>query len=105
MWFENSVYPLFDKQGSVAKLAIWSRDITARKHDEQDRQHLIERLQNYISKIKTLSGLIPICTSCKRVKNNEGVWGQIEVYISENSDAEFSHGLCPDCAKKIYPGY
>jgi PAS domain S-box-containing protein len=105
VWLENFIYPIFIKNASAAMFAIFSRDITAHKHYEQDRENLIERLQDYISKIKTLSGLIPICSSCKRVRGDDGYWGQLEVYISEHSDAEFSHGLCPECAKKIYPDY
>ncbi len=105
VWLENFIYPIFSKNAPATMFAILSRDITARKHYEQDRENLIERLQDYISKIKTLSGLIPICSSCKKVRGDDGYWGQLEIYISEHSDAEFSHGLCPECAKKIYPGY
>lgn len=104
VWLENFIYPIFT-QNAVTMLAIFSRNITARKHNEQDRENLIERLQDYIAKTKSLRGLIPICSSCKRVKGDDGYWGQLEVYISEHSDAEFSHGLCPECAKKIYPDY
>jgi len=105
VWLENIIYPIFSKNAPTTMLAIFSRDITARKHYVQERENLIERLQDYVSKIKTLSGLIPICSSCKRVRGDDGYWGQLEVYISDHSDAEFSHGLCPECAKKIYPGY
>jgi len=105
LWLENAVYPILDQSGSVAMLAISSRNITERKYSEQERENLIDRLQEYIGKIKTLSGLIPICSSCKRVRGDQGYWSQLEVYISEHSDAEFSHGLCPECAKKLYPDY
>jgi hypothetical protein len=54
-------------------------------------------------RIKTLSGLLPICASCKKIRNDEGYWEQIEGYIGDHSDAEFSHGLCPECAQKLYP--
>jgi PAS domain S-box-containing protein len=105
VWLENVIYPILEEKGSLTMLAICSRNITDRKYSEQERENLIERLQEYITKVKTLSGLIPICSSCKRVRNDEGFWSQMEIYISEHSDAEFSHGICPECAKKLYPDY
>jgi CheY-like chemotaxis protein len=62
-------------------------------------------LQEALAKIKTLSGFIPICASCKKIREDSGYWKQLEAYITEHSDAEFSHGLCPDCMKKLYPDY
>ncbi len=60
-------------------------------------------LQNALKEIRTLSGFIPICASCKKVRDDKGFWNQVEIYIQERSDAQFSHGICPDCADKIYP--
>jgi uncharacterized small protein (DUF1192 family) len=60
------------------------------------------RLEALLSKVKTLRGLIPICANCKKIRNDKGYWSQIEAYISEHSDANFSHGICPECAKEIY---
>jgi hypothetical protein len=60
-------------------------------------------LQEALIKVKTLSGLLPICASCKKIRDDQGYWLQVEVYIREHSDAEFSHGLCPDCARELYP--
>lgn len=105
IWLENFIYPISNKHGNVTMLAICSRNITERKLSEQEREKLIERLQEYIGQIRTLGGLIPICSSCKRVRGDEGYWSQLEVFISEHFDMEFSHGLCPECAKKLYPGY
>jgi len=62
-----------------------------------------KELQDSLAKVKTLSGLLPICASCKKIRNDQGYWSQIEVYIRDHSEAEFSHGLCPDCVKKLYP--
>jgi hypothetical protein len=59
-------------------------------------------LESALQKVKTLSGLLPICASCKKIRDDKGYWNQIEAYIQDHSEAEFSHGLCPDCAKKIY---
>jgi hypothetical protein len=64
---------------------------------------LIDRLQESLAEIKTLSGLLPICASCKNIRDDKGYWNEIEVYISRHSEAQFSHSICPECAKKLYP--
>jgi hypothetical protein len=71
----------------------------------QERKKLIIELQDSIAAVKILRGLLPICASCKKVRDDKGYWSQIEQYITEHSEAVFSHGLCPDCAEKIYPDY
>ncbi len=73
-------------------------------HNEE-RDKLIAELQEALAEIKTLRGLIPICSACKRIRTDQGDWTQIELYIQAHSEAEFSHGLCPDCAKKLYPDF
>jgi PAS domain S-box-containing protein len=80
-------------------------DITERKQIEEERQRLISELQEALSKVKTLSGLLPICASCKKIRDDKGYWKQLETFISEHSEAEFSHGICPECAAKLYPDY
>jgi CheY-like chemotaxis protein len=62
-----------------------------------------EELRKALAKIKTLSGLLPICASCKKIRDDHGYWTQLESYISEHSEAEFTHGCCPECMKKLYP--
>jgi GAF domain-containing protein len=76
-----------------------------RKKAETEREKVIEELQKALSKIKTLSGFLPICSACKKIRDDQGYWQQIESYIRDHSEAEFSHGICPDCAKKLYPQY
>jgi len=66
-------------------------------------RRLNAELQDALAQVKTLSGLLPICSSCKKIRDDEGYWTQLEAYIQEHSDILFSHGLCPDCAKKLYP--
>jgi len=78
-------------------------DITERKQAEEERERLIGELQEALAKVKTLSGLLPICASCKRIRDDQGYWQQIEAYIRNHSEAEFSHSVCPECAKKLYP--
>jgi PAS domain S-box-containing protein len=78
-------------------------DISERKLAEQERDQLIIDHLDALSRIKTLSGLLPICASCKKIRDDKGYWKQIESFISEHSDALFTHGICPDCAKEYYP--
>lgn len=70
---------------------------------EQEKSKLIDDLQKALSTIKTLQGILPICSSCKKIRNDDGLWTQLETYIRDHSEAEFSHGLCSDCATKLYP--
>ena len=58
-----------------------------------------------LSEVKTLSGLLPICSSCKKIRDDNGYWNQIEIYIREHSKADFTHSVCPECAKKLYPEF
>ncbi|MCX5814662.1 MAG: hypothetical protein NTX75_00255, partial [Proteobacteria bacterium] len=76
-----------------------------RKRAEEERERLILELREALSKVKTLSGLLPICASCKKIRNDKGYWEQMEIYIRDHSEAEFSHGICPECAAKLYPEY
>lgn len=78
-------------------------DITRRKEVEADREKLVSKLQDALNKIKTLKGIIPICAACKKIRDDKGYWNQIESYIKEHSEADFSHGICPECAEKLYP--
>src|SRR6185503_10306114 len=77
----------------------------ARFDDLMALRRLNEELQAALAKVKILSGLLPICASCKKIRDDGGYWQQVEVYISEHSEAEFTHGLCPDCLLKLYPDF
>jgi CheY-like chemotaxis protein len=72
---------------------------------EDEKERLIKDLQTALSKVKELSGLIPICASCKKIRDGKGDWNQIETYIHDHSEADFTHSVCPDCSKKLYPDY
>ena len=78
-------------------------DITHRKRIETEREQLIEELRQALSEVKTLRGFLPICCSCKKIRDDKGYWNQIEAYLHEHSDARLSHGICPECAKILYP--
>ena len=84
---------------------IHIRDISKRKRAELERELLIGDLQKAISEIKTLRGIIPICSSCKKIRDDQGFWKQVEAYVAERTGAEFSHGICPDCVARLYPDY
>ncbi len=75
-----------------------------RKRAEREQERLIEELHDALSKIKTLRGLLPICSSCKKVRDDKGYWNQIETFIRDRSEAEFSHSICPTCFITLYPG-
>jgi CheY-like chemotaxis protein len=70
---------------------------------EQERQRLTKDLQRALDEVKTLSGLLPICTECKKIENDEGEWEGVESYIAHRTDADFSHSVCPSCVRKLYP--
>jgi two-component system, response regulator PdtaR len=72
---------------------------------ESEREALIKDLQKALSEVKFLQGFLPICSFCKKIRDDKGYWNQIESYISGHSEAEFSHGFCPECAKKHYPDF
>jgi CheY-like chemotaxis protein len=72
---------------------------------ETERRELTNNLQKALDEVKRLSGLVPICASCKKIRNDKGYWQAVEQYIQEHSEAKFSHGICPDCIKKLYPEF
>jgi len=77
-------------------------DITERRNVEAERETLILELKAALDRVKLLSGLLPICSYCKKIRNDKGYWEQLESYITNHSDALFSHGMCPECEKKAY---
>ena len=80
-------------------------DITERKKIEDERTKMIEQLNDTLSKVKTLSGLLPICASCKKIRDDKGYWQKLETFVHEHSNAEFSHSMCPECMEKLYPDF
>ena len=94
-----TVSPIKSAEGKITGGSVIARDITARKRDELERIKLIHELTEALSRVKTLAGLLPICACCKRIRDDQGYWQQVEAYISEHSEAVFTHGICPDCFK------
>lgn len=93
------------KAGAVEAVVIAFQDITQRKQREAEREALILEHMDALSKVKVLSGMLPICSSCKKIRDDAGYWKQIEIYIHDHSEAEFSHSICPDCARRLYPDH
>ncbi len=90
--------------GELAAIALQnSRNLEKREMAEQQKETLIEELTAALASVKQLSGLVPICSHCKKIRDDKGYWNQIEAYIQEHSEAKFSHGICQECAKKHYP--
>ena len=103
-WVRFLARPRRGEKGEI----IWDGmmlDVTDRRQAEDERERSIAQLKEALAQVKTLRGLLPICSSCKKIRDDQGYWQQIESYISRHSHAMFTHGICPDCAKRLYPQY
>jgi len=94
---------VYNEQNEPVALVGVSRDISERKRYEEEREKLIHELKKMIAEIKTLSGLLPICSKCKKIRDDQGYWTQVETYVAKRTDATFTHGICPDCTKELFP--
>ena len=103
-WVESVCMNLLDKPGVQAVVANF-RDITERKEAEGEREKLIRELQSALAQVTTLSGLLPICAWCKKIRDDEGYWQDVEGYLRKHSQVDFSHGICPDCVAKYRAEY
>ncbi len=95
--------PLLHGDGSLLGSVHVARDISEQKKSNEVLEKLIKKLEDSLAKVKLLSGFIPICASCKKIRDDKGYWKQVEEYIHDHSEAEFSHSICPECAKRLYP--
>lgn len=95
---EGSANPILDDHQEIIGFLAIQRDITARKQMEDE-------LRKAVAQVKTLQEFLPICSSCKKIRDEQGSWSQVESYISKHSNTRFSHDICPECAKKLYPDY
>ena len=94
--------PLFNDKKEFDGVVAIIEDITQRRHREDENKNLIDALRKALSEVKNLSGLLPICSHCKKIRDDQGYWNQLEEYVSKHSDALFSHSICPDCMKTFY---
>lgn len=95
-----SVSPIKNSVGRIIGASMIARDINEQKRHQQEREQLIAELQTALAQVKSLHGLLPICASCKKVRDDQGYWTQVEVYVMNHSNAEFTHGICPDCLQQ-----
>jgi PAS domain S-box-containing protein len=89
------------KDGRECRAAVL--DVNERHNAAVERDRLVQELQQTLARVKMFSGLLPICANCKKVRTGKGNWEQIETYVRKHSEADFSHGICPECAKQLYP--
>ncbi|MCP3871599.1 MAG: PAS domain S-box protein [Desulfobacteraceae bacterium] len=94
--------PNYDLKGNYLGSLGVVADISHIKETEKEREKLISELQKKLNEIKTLKGLLPICSNCKKIRDDNGYWNQLESYIEKYSDASLTHGICPDCSNKLY---
>jgi methyl-accepting chemotaxis protein len=101
---ETNEAVVIESEDEVGELSrVFNAMTENRRHIAEERERLIAELRKTLGEVKTLRGFLPICASCKKIRDDHGYWQQIESYIREHSDAEFSHGLCPDCMQTLYP--
>jgi len=100
---EIGLNPAHTKEGMI--IIITLIDITKRRALEEERDRLFLELKEALDNVKTLKGMLPICMNCKKIRDDEGYWEKVDSYIIKHSDATITHGLCPDCAGKLYPDF
>jgi PAS domain S-box-containing protein len=105
VWGMLTVTVVGDASGNPQYALGVIEDITERHLAEAERGQLLHELQLALSNVKTLSGLVPICSCCKKIRDDRGYWTQVERYLAQHTGAQFSHGICPDCMKELYPEY
>lgn len=99
----DSAAPIVNDEEKIIGVVFVFSDITEQKRAEEDRERLVKEREDAIAKVKVLSGLIPICAACKKIRDDKGYWNQIEDYIRSHSEADFTHGMCPGCLREYYP--
>lgn len=102
LWGSLTVERIEDSTGEMLFVLVLVEDISERRRAAEERERNIAELKEALANVKTLRGLIPICASCKKIRDDKGYWSQVEVYVRDRSEAEFSHGICPDCMKTLY---
>lgn len=102
---ELNISALHDPNGHLVGRLLIIRDITERKQIELERERLLTELQQAQTEVQTLCGLLPICSHCKKIRDDSGEWTRMEAYIQSRSDAVFTHTFCPECLEKHYPGF
>lgn len=106
---DGSLFPVefssvvFRSPSGDTRTCLIIRDISQRKAGESERERLISELRETLARVKTLSGLLPMCAACRKIRDRQDVWHSLENYIRTHTEADFSHGICPDCRQRLYP--
>lgn len=101
--YDVRISSLRDRADRLAGRLLVVRDVTERRNQEAERQALAQELQQAVEELRTLSGLLPMCPLCKKIRDDRGYWHTVEVYVRDHSMADFTHGICPDCMQRLYP--
>ena len=101
--FRASGQAQWDAAGQPQRMAGVITDITERRRMEAEREQLVQELQQTLEKVKTLRGFVPVCASCHKVRKDDGFWEQLVKFVTDRSEAQFSHTCCPDCLRRLYP--
>lgn len=101
----NSAVRVTDELDRPVGAIFVNQDITEEIRQKEEREGLISRLEEAMANVRTLKGLLPICASCKKIRDDAGYWNRIEDYVRDHADVRFSHGICPECAARLYPEY
>ncbi len=108
---DGSLFPIeissvvFSGPAGEIRTCMIIRDISQRKAAEAEREHLIQELKEALGRVKTLTGLLPMCASCRKIRDKEGTWHHLETYVRNHTEADFSHGICQECRTRLYPEY
>ncbi len=105
VWVRCRGVAIRDKNGKPIRMLGAHTDLTALMLAEEELKKVNENLRHALDEIKLLRGILPICANCKKIRNDDGYWEQVESYITDRTGAQFSHGICPKCAKELYPDY
>lgn len=104
-YYDLSLTPIQGETGEAQGRLVIMRDVTSRVESEQERERLIGELQGALAEVKVLAGLLPICANCKNVRDDDGYWHRVEKFLEQHSEVKFSHGICPSCAKHLFPEF
>ncbi len=108
---DGTVFPMeissvvFHTPAGESRTCIIIRDISEQKAAAAERERLIAELKDALDRVKSLSGLLPMCASCRKIRDDNGAWHPLESYIRQHTEADFTHGICPDCRRTLYPGH
>jgi PAS domain S-box-containing protein len=103
LWLLVNADPLYGADGAIRQVVCSFSDVRAQKQLQWEHEHLIAELQEALTDIKTLEGLLPICAGCKQIRDDRGVWQKLETYIRMHTEASVTHGICPECTQRLYP--